>query len=315
MSMFMGVSNIGDSLLNDQIEGNLSTFFDYGMLTIGAFFNVRIPSSGAYGGNQHQLRLSDDPNYPAGGAWEGFRTNWVFEQNIPYSTQPINISGIYVNNAYLPIATTGIKSYYIDYPNGRVIFNTPIAQNSVVTLEFSYKYYAWSTADVPWFRDVFFDSFRVDDPHFSQIGSGIWSTASTTRVQMPAIIVESVPKRKFIGKQLGGGFTVQQEIEFHIFSETSFERKQAIDVITYQIERTIPFFDKNKILSANTYPLNGYGSLVSGAIFYPQFVNPTGGYFWRNASLREMYVLRNKDYLPLFTGSVKGLVEVDLPEI
>ena len=49
-----GVREVGDSLFMSTLENNLKVFFDWGLLGIGAWFDVQIPQSGVYGGFYHK---------------------------------------------------------------------------------------------------------------------------------------------------------------------------------------------------------------------------------------------------------------------
>jgi hypothetical protein len=60
---FKGFTNVGDELLNTQLENNLISYCNYAMLEIGGFTNVTIPTSGFYGGSKHQLRPRRDPGF------------------------------------------------------------------------------------------------------------------------------------------------------------------------------------------------------------------------------------------------------------
>jgi hypothetical protein len=308
-----GFDEIGQSLLNDQLESNLSTYFDYNLLEKGGFFNVVIPTSGAYGGNAHKLRRVDDPNYDAGQIWEGFRSNWVYESGLSYGTQPIRISGVYVNDTFYPAGTTGSFAYHINYPLGRVVFDSAISTTATVHVEHSYKWFSFSTADVDWYRNLQFNSFRVDDSHFLAVTSGNWAVLSQSRMQMPAVVVEAGGRRHFAGHQLGGGQKVYQEVFFHIFTEDHWMRKQSIDAITYQNEKKINLFNKNLLV----YPLDHNGSLVSGANTYPNWLAETGagGYYWKSAILDDMALVDSYTKPPLYAATVKATVEVVLGEI
>ena len=44
------VSQVGETLLTSQIESNMKSYLDWGLLGIGSFSNVSIPTSGAFGG-------------------------------------------------------------------------------------------------------------------------------------------------------------------------------------------------------------------------------------------------------------------------
>lgn len=268
-----GVDNIGDSLLNDQLVSNMVEFLSWGLLGVGAFYNVNRPtSSGHYGGSLYKLRLVNDPNYNMGQVWEGFRLNWVWESGVDYTYAPIPISGIYLNNSFVPISATGSTSYNINYPLGRVVFNTPIATNSRVELNYSYKYINVYEADTPGFKELQFNSFLIEG-NFNNASSGVRAVLGQNRIQLPAIVVEAVPRRTLRPYQMGGGQVVSQDLLFHIFTETSFERGNLLDILTFQKEKRIMLFDKNAISSANAWPLNEHGSLASGALCYPDLLD------------------------------------------
>ena len=130
---FQSVSHVGNTLLNSELEGNLKGFLDWGMLGIGGWFNVEIPTLGAWGGQFDQLRLVDDPSYTRGQVWETARKDWVWETGTPYTGgDPIAISGIYINST---LYGTGDATYghHYNYPLGRVVFDSAIPITSTVT--------------------------------------------------------------------------------------------------------------------------------------------------------------------------------------
>ena len=102
------IDSVGKTTLSQQLQDNLVEFFSWGLIDKGGFFNVNIPAVGLYGGNKHQLRLVDDPNYTAGQVWEGYRNNWVWESGLSTSTQPIAVSGVFVGfglfNPFKPVS-------------------------------------------------------------------------------------------------------------------------------------------------------------------------------------------------------------------
>lgn len=312
-----GITHLGDSLLNEQLKANLVEYFNWALLEIGAFTNITIPSSGAFGGHYHRLRLSEDPNYTRGQVWEGARGDWVWQTGIEYGYQPINISGVRVNGTFYGSGTSGTYAHKINYPLGRVIFDTAIATTCQVTMEYSHRYFHVAQSDTPWFREIMFNSYRVDSEDFLRVGSGLWSTLAQTRVQLPAIVIETVPRRTLKGKQLGGGQWVSQDVLFHIFSETPWDRDKAVDILTYQKDFTIMLFDKNLMLSQSKYPLDFEGSRVANALMYPDLIKPTGegGCFWNKLFFKEMNSQEITQIPPLYMGIVRGTFEIDINNI
>jgi len=316
-----GVTEIGNSFLCDQLKSNLVEFFNWGLLEIGGFTNVSRGSGSIFGtgsASSAKLRLANDPNYTIGQVWEGHRQDWVWQSGLSYQYQPTIISGVYVNNNFYGSGTTGTYAHKIDYPNGRVIFNNAISTTGVVELNYSYRYCSFYTSDTTWFKEVLFNSYRVDDTQFLQKASGVWDVLAQNRVQLPAVIIETVPRRKLRPMQLGGGQWVEQDVLFHILSENTWDRDKLIDIISYQKDRTILSFDKNAMGETNSFPLDYSGSLRSGAKSYPALVASSGdgGYFWKKIFIKDMITQETGgSNPPLFRAVVRGSFEIDFPEI
>lgn len=310
-----GITEWGNDELSRQLAVNLETWLDWGLLGVGAFNNVTIPTSGNYGGSYDSLRLVSDPNYTNGQVWEGARQDWVWESGIEYPYQPIRVSGVYVNGSFKSISSTGTYSHSINYPLGRVVFNSPIAVTSTVKANYSYKLVNVCDASTPWFKEIMPFSLRVDDLQYTQLASGAWAVLSQNRVQLPAVVVEVVPRTKLRGLQLGGGQWLQKDIIFHVFSETPWEKNKLIDTIVYQKEQTLLSFDLNALRAGNAFPLDGNGSPVSGGLMYPNLVEPTGGFFWKKMFVKEVVPQEVTERPPLYQGLVRTTLEIDFPEL
>lgn len=311
LTYLKGIRDISESTLCDQLEANLIEYFNWGLLGIGAFFNVRITD------DESQLRITEDPLFVKGRVWEPFRNDIVWESGVLYGLQPIGISGVYVNGTFRPTSSSGTYAHYVDYARGRVVFNTALPANSEVKMEYTYRYFHWTSADVPWFRQLMFDSLRVDNNQFLQYGSGAYAILGQNRVQLPAVVVEVIPRRVMEGYQIGGGQKVKQDILFHIFTENPWDRKTLLDVITYQNNETIYTFDKNLIAQQERFAFTETGALASGALTYPRLIAPTGegGFYWKKLTFEKISTQESINMPPLFQGVVRGTFEIVLPEI
>ncbi len=313
-----GISLIGDTSFNDQLVTNVVEFFSWGLLGAGNFFTVSRPgSSGAYGGSQYRMRLAEDPNYTKGRVWETFRSNWVWESGVGAPVQPTPISGVYVNGTFYGPATTGSFSYSLNYPLGRVTFNNPVAASSAVELNYSFKFINVYEAVSPWFKEIQFNSFRLDDEHFRQYGSGIWSTMAQNRIQLPAFVVEAVPQRTWMGKQMGGGSYMYQDLRFHLYAESPEDRDRMIDIISFQKEKTLILFDKDKVVQAQLWPLNYYGSIAPSALCYPDILSREALQLNRNhCRFMEVSCYEMESMAPgLYQAVVRATMEIDCPDI
>ena len=270
------LSNAQDVTLSNILLDNLIAFYDWGFLDRGSFYNIKIPQSGIYGGDRHKLRLVDDPNYNDGQVWEGYRKNWVWESGInATTTQPTSISGVFVDGTFYATGNLS-KPFYVDYPNGRVVFDSAQTTTSSIQLEYSHKWVEVIPAQgVPWFRQLQQGSFRNEEG-FQVAGSGGWAQLGQTRVQLPAIAIEVVPARSMEGYQLGGGQWVNNEAIFYIMTENHWECANLMDSILYQNERTIHLFDTTKVALSGAFPYNYRNELNENALpsgMYPNLID------------------------------------------
>jgi hypothetical protein len=164
----------------------------------------------------------------------------------------------------------------VDDPNGRLYLPAPVPQSSVVQAEFSYRLFQLYTADAFAWLTLQPDSFRNDDSHFLQVGSGAWDVLAQDRIQLPAVFIEAVPRVDRQGLMLGGGVWARQDVLFHIVAEERWHSKWLHDAVTYQWDKRLYGFDKNAMLTADAFPLDASGSPRPGALMYPDLVQPTG---------------------------------------
>jgi len=304
------VDNIGETLLTSQLESNLKTYLDWSLLGVGGFSNIEIPTSGAFGGTFDRLRAVDDPSYSDGQVWETARKDLVWETGIENTgSQPIDISGVYVGGT---LYGTGDVTYghHYNYPLGRVIFATGIATTSTVQMEHSFRNVQTYVADqAPWWDELQYNSYRVDDSTFHDIGSGNWQILSNHRVQMPAVVVEAVPRRQFKPYQMGSvGQFVYQDVLFHILAESRWWRNQLIDIISLQKDRTILLYDNNTMLDSGVFSLDHRGMRVSSPTMYPDLVRD---YQYNKARFFNMVVTEMHSYNSrLHEGIVRATFEI-----
>ena len=324
-----GFDNLGDTTLSAKVQLNLIAFFDWGLMDKGGYLNVDIPSTGVYGGDMHKLRLVDDPNFTNGQIWEGFKRNWIWESGVSTSPAPIAISGVFVDGTFRALNSShsdysSTYDHYIDYSNGRIVFTNAISTTSTVTAAFTHKWVDVNYANgFPWFKELHEDPEKLDDGFFTYSSSGNWGQLGQTRLQLPAIAVEMVPRRTFRGYQLGGGQFVNTDVLFHIVSDDEYKRDKLVDVVSLQNEKTIWMYDIDKVATSGRFPLDHRGmltdkSVASGALTYPDMVktNADGGYrdirlYLDNMSVQDLNMIHSS----LYTGIVRARTEVILSSI
>jgi hypothetical protein len=317
---FKGSEHIGDDQLISRLENSLKMWLDWCFLGIGGWTDVNIPESGNYGGDFSTLALVDEPSFADGKVWQTARKDWVWETGVNYENDsvvynPIEITGVEVDgNTY----DTGDATYghYYNYPLGRVVFNSAIDTDSVVRLSYSFRDIQVYTANQGDWASIQQNSLRPDDSHFAQSSMGEWSIGGQHRIQMPAILIETVSNRIHKPWEMGSGsFEVSQPVLFHIFAQDKYWRDNLTDRISIQDGKTIFLFNTNLMGQANAFPLDYRGMLV-GSKNYPDFVSPvgSGGYRWKrckfsNATISEI----NTNNSNLYHSVVRMLCQIKYP--
>lgn len=298
--------------LNSHLALGLEMHFDWGFINAGGFQNVTIPQSGIYGGANHRLRAVDDPNYFEGQVWETYRNNWVWETGLAYSAQPIDISGVWVNNVFYHKNGTGAYSHIINYPDGRIIFNNPISTGDIVSLNYSYKRVHVRYEENDWYHRLMVESMKFTADQFHQFSSGIWDELGQTRIQLPAVIIEidggSSPK----GFELGDNNQyVYRNIIFNVIAENRWEKDSLVDYIQLENHKGINLINLKTLNDNNKQPLDINGSRVSGAQMYPYLTDYTNGYVWKGAYIKDATVQSMGAVSQgIFGGIVQMVVEV-----
>ena len=128
------------------------------------------------------------------------------------------------------------------------------------------------------------------------------------RLQLPAIAVEVVPRRRYKGYQLGGGQFTYTDILFHCIAEDEYTVNQMIDTVSFQNDKTIFMFDSNWVASSGAFPLDYMGIPVASAKRYPELIQEfsTKRLRFQNSLVSEVEML-NSD---LHGGVVRMTAEI-----
>jgi len=312
-----GFDSVFEATLANEIQDGIIEFLDWGLLEKGNYFNVTKGELSPNGADYSLLKMSSNPHFASGKAWEGFRKNWVWQSGISYSPSPLvgtnntrpGISGVYVNDTFYPSTTSGTYAHKVDYYNGRIIFDNPIPTGSKVQAEYSYKYInIIYSNELPWLREVQYRTLDIGSNFNNITTKGEFNLPAESRVQLPAIAVEIVPRRTMRGYELGGGQYVDTDVLFHCLAEDENTRNKLVDIISLQNEKYVYMFNSNLIASGNKFPLDYAGSPVSGALRYPELVNLySNGVIWLKNSIIQGMQLINSNF---YAGIVRITAEV-----
>lgn len=265
MTGFNYVHSIGQRDIVSSLEDNIKSFLDYSFLNIGAFVNVSIPLSSPNTIGPHKcIPISGDPSLPYPKVWAAPRKDWIYETGVSYQDlSATNISGVYLNNTFLPAPTgSGNYGYSLNYSQGRITFHNTINSNSQLYLNYSYRLIQiYKSSDNSWWREIEKNDYNP-------------STYLSNDIQLPSIVLQLVPRSVSIPHELGNSANIlQQDMLLHIFTETSTQRNSIIDILLKQKDNTIMLYDINKVIKNNVQSLNYRGEINSQRINYDQLIN------------------------------------------
>lgn len=315
-----GTTHFKKDALSENIEYSIIDFYKWGFLNIGAYQNIsRSPAtSGVYGGDRFRLSRVNDPRFTNGQIYQGFRNDWVYETGVSFSPAPTSVS-IYVDGVLKP-TNDSAYGHYIDYPGGRVVFNTAPASTKLIEANFCHRTVSFFPATTPWFRELMYDSYNISRSDFitAAASGGIWNPLSQNRLQLPMVGVETVSIPKFKGLQLGGGQFAYIDVLYYIFAENDSDRKQIRDIIASQNDRTVWTYDRGVMKESPNWPLvlDYRNTPVNGFLTYPSLVNESNGYRFRKIAFADTYAEDMElDNSFLYKSVVRTTCEITMPNI
>jgi hypothetical protein len=306
----------GSVLLSEELDSNLTSFFNWALLNVNGFTNVQSGLNPAYGGAPNRLYLVTDPGLTTGRVWQTYRKNLVWETGTGATLEPISISGVYVNGV-LKTRTDPIYSHYINYRDGLVVFDSGIPTGTRVEMNYSFKNVWIDTNDSIVNQEMQFESWNVENSHWSSASSGEYYPLAVSRVQLPAIGIEVVPSRTFSPYEIGGGQWVKNKVLIHIYAERDADANRLIDLVSYQSDLRFFLYNSNTIAASGKFPLNANGDRVTGALMYPQLVRESGiGFRWKQAQILDMQVVDKVKFSTNLYGAILSTdIYVDFQEL
>lgn len=248
----MGLKNVcsvKSKEISEKVEINLISFFDYGFLDKGGYFNVNIDQTGNYISNLSSLtKVVDTRGYTY---WAGPK-NWVYESGADSSG--VNAPAqIYVNGSGYSLGT-------INYRDGHV-YNIPSNATSVKA-SFSYKWLSVISAKKSGYgQNIQSDRFRPD------LNTAPLQEVPETTISLPFISfdVPSISNSKPYG--LGGEFSPMRNthnVKCSVVSNNPDDVKRIADIISKQQGYTINTFDPTDVYNSGDSPLHMNGTLNGG---------------------------------------------------
>lgn len=298
----LGYAELG---LEDHILENVITFFQYGLLELGAYYNINNQSD--YQGNNpsilHPMSIHGSSGYTI---YRGAKHDWVWESNINLKasglTQPISISGIIVNGTFYATGTTITGTgFIVDYARGQVVFDRPLSSGYTVKCPHTDRWVGVYKQDSYEYRKLTYDWIQ-------NTGASGVAYSNEETIYLPAIIIGIESYETVRGLELGSRAKVSHiGIEFDILAGNDFERKKLLDICYFLETKGLPLYN----ISTAPKPLLSNGALSSGAKTWPMLVS---GYSVGNAMFNENAKIEKvkRSTLPVKHGKAFITLEADV---
>lgn len=310
MPVFKGTKSFYDYEVSDTLAYNLKSWIDYGLLETGAYTIVSFGNA-ATSGYTNLKRTYDDRYDGHGRVYEGMGPSWVWEQDVYPVTndipRPLVASGIRVNNTFYPANTdSGPYAHTMDFRHGRVIFKSPVPDNTKVECEYTFRDVATYLVDDPEWKIIVdghtekFESLQLHSP------SGMAQFLKESRVWLPSVVIE-VGNRLNSALQLGGGDINEFDVNYHIFADNPFVNRRLADLLNNQYQHQMC------LLNINTaqFPFTYEGALASGALTYPKLAIRESPYFYTYGYISETSGGPQGSSTDVYRAEVSHTISVD----
>lgn len=279
-STFFG--NLG---FEDQVLQNVISFLQEGFLQIGMYYNHTRGVRNNNGDYVARLAASNKPGFLPNTIYRGIRNDCIWETGITLAytggVAPINISGVYVNNTFYPTGTSVAgNSYYINYPEGEVVFAGAVTG----TVEVNHSARGLSIYPADSARIKNYISYYDGGIPRSTPGSGI---DNYTNKALPASLFVSVGSQTSQPMGLGSRDKyVTSRLSFDVFSDNPSDLRKIKDFLYFLEEKSFLSFDAQSAQQA----LGLNGARLAGAKTFSQLqadYPATQFWFEKNASVSK----------------------------
>lgn len=281
------------------VKQNLELWLNDIFLQEGMFYTVSVGETDIYSRDISQLTNVSDASYSDYMVWQSPFKEWVHESGIVplYSgvVPPLIASGVTVNNTFYP-KDSGAAGYdasfahAIDYKNGRIIFESPIASGSTVQAEFSYREISVSQADAYENEQMEFyiETAYKDNPY--QTGVIIYPEANSRT--LPLVLIDILDRRSE-AYELGAPANVAVfDCALIVWARDGYSRDMIEGILTSRERSVVLGIDFNDAPDPLTYQNDKNPDYAS----YGTHASLSSPYFWRRIYIDDISARRIQPY-------------------
>tara|TARA_B100002019_G_scaffold65741_1_gene56454 strand:- start:7430 stop:8725 length:1296 start_codon:yes stop_codon:yes gene_type:complete len=199
-----------------------------------------------------------------------------------------------------------VVNYMLDFVNSRVIYDEFVDSYLTKNIYMNYSY-RWvqvhkASSNLVWWKQ--YQNDVVNDITQFNTNTGEYAVFAQNRIQLPSIIIETVPKGTSKPYRLGDKSLVSdQDIILHVIANSPAHRNSIVDIIRLQEDKVIWLYDTNKLVTEGVLPFNFNGSLNSSRKAYNDLImdctepDPVTGeitceeeYRWKTCYLKDFEV-------------------------
>ena len=295
------------------VKSNLDLWLNDLFLTDGFFTDVSTGETDVYGRDISEMTSVNSPTYADGRVWQSAFKEWVHESGIipteSTQTAPLVASGVTVDGTFYPKdpAAVGFNpafSHALDYRNGRVIFDTPIAVASAVQGEFSYKEITVALAAT--FeneqKEFFFETTYKDNP----FQTGVLTFPEENDRTLPMVMID-VTQMSYDAYELGNASNrLDLEGSLIVWARDDYMRDQIEDLLGSQEHTVLLGIDFNTA----PYPLDFRNDKNSTFSSYDTLANLGSPHFWRRIYVDEIDSRRITPFYNIERTQINFLIRV-----
>ncbi|MFM7795793.1 MAG: hypothetical protein ACKO7N_03425 [Candidatus Nitrosotenuis sp.] len=154
-----------------------------------------------------------------------------------------------------------------------------------------------------------YDTFNTGNIDIKRSDTGEWSINSQHRIQLPCIVIESVPRSRSRPYEIGNNLLwLEQDVAFYVYAENKNDRNKILDILRLQQDLTLQLYDTNSVAQNDIYPLDYNGSLKNNPLMYPTMVQ---NYPWRKCFIKNIGLFDMDSVYPNFhQGMARATVEI-----